>query len=266
MGRACRSPVFQPGRCAATTETLTKGRTPLNPHLLKPQHPARKSAATLLWIAAALGAPALAQKASPPARQSATQNAPESVAACIGCHGAQGEGTATFPRLASAGQAYLQAQLDAFNDGSRKNAIMQPIAQQLTAAERKKVAQYFSQLPAPFLATDPVQALPTDAGAWLATRGRWSNNVPACVQCHGPGGRGVGAQFPPLAGLPAVYITEQLQAWKTGSRPPGPLALMTGIAQQLTQADITAVAAYYANLSKTPDAVPAKTTPPQSRP
>lgn len=230
----------------------------MNAHSLKPKGPARRSAATLLWLAAALGAPAFAQKPH--------ADAPKSVAACISCHGAQGEGIANFPRLAGTGQAYLQAQLDAFGDGSRKNAIMQPIAQQLTAAERTQVAQYFSQLPAPFLAADPAQPLPADAGAWLATRGRWSDNVPACVQCHGPGGRGVGAQFPPLAGLPAAYITEQLQAWKAGSRPPGPLALMTGIAQQLTEADMTAVAAYYANLSKTPDAAPAKATQPKSRP
>ena len=239
----------------------------MNAHSLKPKGPALWSAATLLWLAAAMGAPAFAQKSSSdPGRQTATQSAPKSVAACISCHGAQGEGIATFPRLAGTGQAYLQAQLDAFGNGSRKNTIMQPVAQQLTAAERTEVAQYFSQLPAPFLATDPAQPLPADGGAWLATRGRWSDNVPACVQCHGPGGRGVGAQFPPLAGLPAAYITEQLQAWKAGSRPAGPLALMTGIAQQLTEADMTAVAAYYANLAQQPAAVPAKARQTQSRP
>lgn len=230
----------------------------MNAHSLKPKGSALRSAATLLWLAAALGTPAFAQKTN--------TDAPKSVVACISCHGAKGEGIATFPRLAGTGQAYLQAQLDAFGDGSRKNAIMQPIAQQLSAAERTEVAQYFSQLPAPFLAADPAQPLPTDGGAWLATRGRWSDNVPACVQCHGPGGRGVGAQFPPLAGLPAAYITEQLQAWKAGSRPAGPLALMTGIAQQLTEADMTAVAAYYANLAQQPAAVPAKAAQTQSRP
>ncbi len=232
----------------------------MNAHPRKQKGLARRSAVTLLWFAAALGAPAVAQKTSP--------DAPKSVAACIGCHGAKGEGIATFPRLAGTGQAYLQAQLDAFGDGSRKNSVMQPIAQQLTAAQRTEVAQYFSQLPAPFLAADPVQPLPADVGAWLATRGRWSDNVPACLQCHGPGGRGVGAQFPPLAGLPAAYITGQLQAWKAGSRPPGPLALMTDIAQQLSETDIAAVAAYYANLAnaKAPDAVPAKALPPKSRP
>lgn len=51
-----------------------------------------------------------------------------------------------FPRLAGTGQAYLLAQLDAFAGGSRKNPIMQPIAQNLTSTERQAVALYFSQV------------------------------------------------------------------------------------------------------------------------
>lgn len=34
-----------------------------------------------------------------------------------------------------------------------------------------------------------------DTGAWLAVRGAWDRNVPACNQCHGPGGIGVGTAF-----------------------------------------------------------------------
>ena len=195
----------------------------------------------LLLLAAAFVAPGFAQKAS--------QDTPQSVTVCISCHGAKGEGMAAFPRLAGSGQAYLQAQLDAFADGSRKNAVMQPIAQNLKPTERQALALYFSQLPAPFTASDAAQPSPSDTGAWLATRGRWADQLPACAQCHGPAGSGVGAQFPPLAGLPAVYIAEQLQAWKAGSRPPGPLALMSEIAKKLSAAEVTAVSAYYAHLA-----------------
>ena len=192
-------------------------------------------------------ATATAQSASQ-GQQIAAQGTAQGVAACISCHGAKGEGMGAFPRLAGSGQPYLQAQLDAFADGSRKNPIMQSIAQRLSPSERQAVTLYFSQLPAPFAASDPAQPLPSDTGAWLATRGRWSDQVPACVQCHGPGGSGVGAQFPPLAGLPAAYIAEQLQAWKAGNRPPGPLALMAGIAKKLSEAEVSAVAAYYEKL------------------
>ena len=202
---------------------------------------------TIFGLLCAAVATAAAQSASQ-GQQIAAQGTAQGVAACISCHGAKGEGMGAFPRLAGTGQIYLQAQLDAFADGSRKNPIMQPIAQRLSPSERQAAALYFSQLPAPAAAPDPAQPLPSDTGAWLAIRGRWSDQVPACVQCHGPGGSGVGAQFPPLAGLPAAYIAEQLQAWKAGSRPPGPLAIMAGIAKNLSDAEVSAVAAYYEKL------------------
>jgi len=182
-------------------------------------------------------------------QQIAVQGTSQGVAACISCHGAKGEGMGAFPRLAGTGEAYLLAQLDAFANGARKNPIMQPIAQGLQPSERQAVAMYFSQLRTPLLAVDLKQPLTTDTGAWLATRGRWADQVPACTQCHGPGGSGVGAQFPPLAGLPGAYIAEQLLAWKAGNRPPGPLALMAGVAKKLSDAEITAVAAYYEKIA-----------------
>src|SRR5699024_5747688 len=69
---------------------------------------------------------------------------------------------------------------------------------------------------------------------------------PACEQCHGPGGIGVGAHFPPLAGQPAKYLAGQLKAWKQGKRHNDPLALMVHIAKKLNSADIDAVASWFA--------------------
>ncbi|MBS0453379.1 MAG: c-type cytochrome [Proteobacteria bacterium] len=198
--------------------------------------------------------PARAQAISADAaqgRQIATQGTP-GVPACAGCHGAQGEGNAAFPRLGGTGVNYLRRQLDAFADGSRKNAVMQPFAQQLSSQERAVVALYYSQIDG--LAPPPKKAAasPDDKGAWLAERGRWANGVPACGQCHGPGGVGVVPDFPPLAGLPAAYISAQLQAWKSGTRPPGPLGLMAGVATTLSDTEIDTVANYYASLATGP--------------
>ncbi|MEO8858689.1 MAG: c-type cytochrome [Burkholderiaceae bacterium] len=199
----------------------------------------------LLALSAALALPALAQE-SAQGRKIAMEGAGSAVPACATCHGANGEGSGAFPHLAGTGQAYLQAQLGAFANGSRKNAVMQPIAKALSDAQRSAVAQHYSSLAAQQKGVDPAQLAPAQAGAWLATRGRWADQVPACAQCHGPGGNGVGTSFPPLAGLPAAYITEQLQAWKDGTRPPGPQGLMQTVAQKLTSADIQAISAYYA--------------------
>ena len=64
----------------------------------------------------------------------------------------------------------------------------------------------------------------------------------------GPDGLGVGEHFPALAGLGAAYMQQQISAWQAGKRPPGPLQLMSTVAQKITPEDIKAVAAYYAQL------------------
>jgi cytochrome c553 len=170
-------------------------------------------------------------------------------AACASCHGQRGEGMANFPRLAGLGTAYLRSQLEAFASGTRKNPIMQPIAQALSPEQRSQVAAYFSSLPKPKVSPDRTARAPSETGAWLATRGRWEDSVPACAQCHGPGGMGVGDDFPPLAAQPAAYLAEQLRAWQSGARHPGPLGLMETIARKLSAADIQAVSDYYAGLA-----------------
>ncbi|WP_321808744.1 c-type cytochrome [Burkholderia sp. BCC1993] len=180
----------------------------------------------------------------------ATRGTTTGVAACIGCHGAQGEGNAAagFPRLAGTHAAYLSAQLAAFADGSRQNPVMQPLAKLLSPRDRDAVSAYFASLPAPpaIAASDAASIDPANTGAWLATRGRWSQGLPACAQCHGAGGLGAGTAVPPLAGQPAAYIAGQLNGWKRGTRAPGPMALMPMVAGKLSDADIDAVAAYYA--------------------
>lgn len=213
------------------------------------------------------GTPAPAPAQAPAAnvamgQQIAAKGSAQGAAACITCHGERGEGSAAFPRLAGAGSQYLREQLDAFADGSRANAIMQPIAKALSEQERASLALYYSRLKAPAIATAArADAKPTDAGAWLAARGRWSDGLPACAQCHGPGGQGVGEQFPPLAGLPAAYIAEQLKAWRSNTRPPGPLKLMVSVAAKLSDADITAVSEHYAALGRQESSVPAVAAP-----
>ena len=209
--------------------------------------------------------PAFAQDGAAQGRQIAASGKGPAVPACVTCHGQKGEGIAVFPRLAGAGQAYLAAQLEAFANGSRANPIMQPIAQGLTPAERTAAALYYSRMPEPFKATATALPAPEDSGAWLAVRGRWDEQVPACTQCHGAGGSGVGAEFPPLAGLPAAYITAQLQAWKKGTRPAGPLALMPAIAKKLSDADIAAVSSYYEGIVR-PQATAAAPAPAASTP
>jgi cytochrome c553 len=95
------------------------------------------------------------------------------------------------------------------------------------------------------------------AGATAATA--QSNTVaPAlatgvCSACHGPQGHSVSPVFPNLAGQQAAYITLQLDAFRGHLRgDPNAQAYMWGMASQLDDATIKALADYYA--AQTPPA------------
>lgn len=65
---------------------------------------------------------------------------------CLGCHGATAAGNGQFPRLAGQHPEYLEQQLKAFKDGSRKNGPMQAIVARLPEADFKALAAYFGSL------------------------------------------------------------------------------------------------------------------------
>lgn len=191
-----------------------------------------------LGIVALLAAAVQAQAADPAAL--ARSGAP-GVAPCASCHGASGLGQASFPRLAGLDAGYLASQLDDFAAGRRANAVMSPIAKALVPADRAALSQYYSRLPAPAAPAGAGNA----AGARLALRGAWHKGVPACVQCHGPGGRGVGAAFPALAGQAASYLAAQLRAFRDGQRRNDPQQLMRTPAAKLTDDEIDAVSQWF---------------------
>ncbi|KXU84644.1 hypothetical protein CR51_41590 [Caballeronia megalochromosomata] len=174
---------------------------------------------------------------------------PPSVPACIACHGALGEGNAQagFPRLAGLSASYLTAQLNDFASGARQQPVMAPIAKGMTPDARASVSAYFASLPAP-VSTSTSAPKPDALGEQLALHGNWKNGVPACVSCHGDQGSGVGDAFPAIAGQPAAYIKAQLAAWKTNTRAPGPLGLMSAVAKRLSDKEADAAATYFASL------------------
>jgi len=208
--------------------------------------PRRLSIAAALFAAALFVTSAQATDAATIARQGNGKGA----APCMACHGQDGGGQAVAgnPRLAGLNAAYLRKQLDDFANGSRNSPLMQPSATALNDDERAALAFYYSKLPLPPALARPATAPPPadSIGAVLATRGAWNRGIPACVQCHGPHGVGVGAHFPPLAGQPAAYIEMQLKAWQQGRRHNDPLQLMQHLSAGLSTQDIQAVATWFA--------------------
>ncbi len=203
------------------------------------------------WVVAMLMVwpAAVTAQSAPDAATIARQGNGRGAPPCATCHGADGGGQAAagFPRLAGLNAAYLERQLDDFANGSRAKAVMNPIAKALSEDERKALAAYYSKLPIPAAAAKG-QAAPADnaLGRQLAVHGRWNEQVPGCVQCHGPHGVGVGEHFPPLAGQPAAYIANQLKAWRQGTRHNDPLDLMQHVASALDEKDIRAVSTWFA--------------------
>src|SRR5882724_2881244 len=67
---------------------------------------------------------------------------------CAACHGATGVSVSeTIPNLAGQRAGYLEAQLQALKQGTRKNPIMNAIAAQLSAADIADAATYFASQP-----------------------------------------------------------------------------------------------------------------------
>jgi len=93
-------------------------------------------------LAAALAAAPLAHAADLEAGRA------KAVTVCAACHGANGVSVSdAIPNLAGQRAAYLEGQLKALKDGSRKNPIMNAIAAQLSPEDMANVAAFFSVQP-----------------------------------------------------------------------------------------------------------------------
>ena len=205
-----------------------------------------------ILLAAIICLPMYAQ-ADDVAKSIALQGNKHGATACQSCHGADGGGTAAagFPRLAGLDAGYIEQQLLNFRSGKRSNPVMQPIAEALSKKEVPLVAAYYAALPVPASAPEGGDAALLSKGATIATVGDWDHEIPACFQCHGPGGKGMGASFPAITGQSAIYISSQINAWKSGTRSNDPAGLMKSVADKLSADQVEAVSAFLANQHST---------------
>lgn len=173
--------------------------------------------------------------------------------ACQTCHGADGGGTAAagFPRLAGLDAGYIEQQLLNFRSGKRSNTIMQPIAESLSKKEVPLIAAYYAALPIPAFKHEGGDPVLLSKGESIATSGDWNHEIPACYQCHGPDGKGMGPNFPAISGQSALYTSNQITAWKSGSRANDPVGLMKSVADKLSADQVEAVSAFLANQHST---------------
>jgi cytochrome c553 len=191
--------------------------------------------ATVFLVLAMTPAPALAGDGA------------QKAAVCAGCHGADGNSpNPEWPKLAGQHAGYLRAQATAFRDGARQNAMMSPMAANLTDADIADIADHFA---AQKIKPGTARADLVATGEQLYRGGNGQNGIPACMSCHSPTGAGnPAAGYPAVGGQHAVYTAKQLTAYKNGERTTDVNAVMRTIAGRMSAAEIEAVASYIEGL------------------
>lgn len=210
--------------------------------------------------AAAEPAPAAAPTAAAPASDTGpldpfahgtVQAGATKSAVCSACHGPNGNSVnPEWPRLAGQSAVYIAQQLRLFRSGIRANPIMKPLAAGLSDQDISDLAVYYEAQTVAGLEADPSF---WKAGSDLYRRGDKARDIPACIACHGPVGRGnIVGGYPALRAQQSVYVVKQLNDYASGARYTGTnvssadpnSAMMLTIAKRLTPEDIRNVASY----------------------
>ena len=209
---------------------------------------------------AAAGATTAAAPAAPTAEASGpldpfahgtVQAGSTKAAVCSSCHGPNGNSAnPDWPRLAGQSAVYIAEQLRLFKAGVRNNPIMKPLANTLNDQDISDLAVYYEAQTVNGLEADPSF---WKAGSELYRRGDKTRNIPACIACHGPVGRGnLAAGYPALRAQQSVYVVKQLNDYASDARYTGAnittadpnSVMMFTIAKRLTPEDIRNVASY----------------------
>ncbi len=182
---------------------------------------------------------------SQPVEDTATDISPTVNNVCAACHGADGNSTiALNPKLAGQHSGYLYKQLSNFKDGSRANSVMAPMAQGLSEADMRAIADFYAgQAPKLSKAKTNGQG---SLGEKIYRGGVAATNVPACAACHGANGEGIPKRFPRLSAQHADYTVQQMKTFRTDAR--ANAGMMQAIAKKMTEAEMEAVADYIQGL------------------
>lgn len=163
---------------------------------------------------------------------------------CTWCHGVSAQGYSPAPRLAGQRYQYIERQLTSFARHGRDNPFskmyMWYAAANLNRETAHTLAIYFASLH-PEAANDGNQDL-VAKGQTIYQQGVPSDNVAACVACHGPRAQGIG-RIPRLGGLSYSYLHDRLEQWHAGYDAAA-LHPMPHVASQLSQNQVEALASY----------------------
>jgi cytochrome c553 len=173
-------------------------------------------------------------------------------AVCAACHGPDGNSVvAQWPKLAGQHPAYLERQLGLIKSGVRAVPEMAGIVATMPEKDLADVSAWFaSQTIQPGVADEALVVV----GERIYRAGNAKTGVPACMACHGPAGEGNPlAGYPSLAGQHSIYTAKMLTGFRSGTtwgEDDGSSETMSGVANELTDAEIVAVASYLQGLHR----------------
>ena len=159
---------------------------------------------------------------------------------CTVCHGARGMSEAEAPNLAGQYPEAVYKQLRDFKTGQRQSVVMELLVKGLSERDMRELAAYYAFLPR---ATVPVSG-GGDVPA-LVKVGDPMRNIAPCSSCHGGMDHKTGSPW--LEGAPQLYLNTQLANFAKGVRRNDINGQMRNVARQMTAAEMTSVAAYYAS-------------------
>jgi cytochrome c553 len=156
---------------------------------------------------------------------------------CMGCHGIPEYNnvypTYRVPKLGGQGEGLIVAALKAYQSGQRPHPTMQAQAASLSDQDIADIAAYLNHAP------------PHKDGQPGRGKNSELDKAKSCEACHGPNGsKPVLPDAPILAGQYTNYLKHALHEYKSGKRKSPQMA---GMAAPLTDADIEALASYFAS-------------------
>ena len=168
-------------------------------------------------------------------------------ATCVACHGPDGNSPApNFPKIAGQHAAHIVKQLQDFKSGKRTDPTMNAMVAPLSEQDMVDIGAFYATQT---VSVGEVAADQLELGQTIYRAGNASTGVAACAACHGPAGGGNPmANFPSLSGQHADYTKLQLKNFRTGVRANDANAMMRGVAKNMTDAEIEAVAQYIQGL------------------
>jgi len=163
---------------------------------------------------------------------------------CDKCHGDNGvSDDEDDVNIAGMSASYMFKQLKDFQDEKREDKDMYKKVRSLKDDELADLAVWFSNLEPAERAPDRI--LTADIRK-LITHGDPERLLKACSSCHGRDGRGGQFDHPALAGQNRIYLVDSMLAFKEGDRTNDIYARMRYVSEALTEAEIEALADYYA--------------------